>query len=57
MAPEVCKGTPYDFKTDIWSMGMVMMEMAELTLPLAGTPALQVLYIRGKRFDEMRNTI
>lgn len=33
MAPEVCNGQPYDFKADIWAMGVIMYELITFNKP------------------------
>lgn len=32
-APEIIKGSPFSFKSDIWSLGVVFYEMATLDNP------------------------
>lgn len=33
MSPEICNNTDYSFKTDIWSLGVVLYEMCALKPP------------------------
>jgi serine/threonine protein kinase len=35
MAPELCQGTPYSFPVDIWSFGILCVELANLLRPHA----------------------
>ena len=58
LSPELCKGEPYNQKTDIWSLGCVLYEMCMLKRPFRGktmndvimkitqnpTPAIQKYY-------------
>lgn len=37
MAPEMLKGQPYDFKCDVWNMGVILYEMTTKRLPFPGT--------------------
>ena len=42
-SPEVWKDRPYDFKSDIWSLGWVLYELVKLRPPFQGRD-MQMLY-------------
>ncbi|KAG1161794.1 hypothetical protein G6F37_002758 [Rhizopus arrhizus] len=48
MAPEVIKGQDYDSKVDIWSLGVVLLEMAEGDPPYVEHPPLKPILIIDK---------
>ncbi|KAG1454119.1 hypothetical protein G6F56_007400 [Rhizopus delemar] len=45
MSPEVIKGQNYDSKADIWSLGVVLLEMAEGDPPYVEHPPLRALFL------------
>eukprot|EP00761_Pharyngomonas_kirbyi_P008374 gb/GECH01008385.1/.p1 GENE.gb/GECH01008385.1/~~gb/GECH01008385.1/.p1 ORF type:complete len:457 (+),score=90.21 gb/GECH01008385.1/:1-1371(+) len=45
MAPEVIRGVDYDTKVDVWSMGILALEMADGEPPLLDLPPLRALFI------------
>ncbi|OAD77540.1 hypothetical protein PHYBLDRAFT_179895 [Phycomyces blakesleeanus NRRL 1555(-)] len=45
MAPEVIKGVEYDSKADIWSLGVLLLEMAQGDPPYVEYPPLRALFL------------
>eukprot|EP01080_Neovahlkampfia_damariscottae_P010891 gene10891-3595_t len=45
MAPEIIRGSEYDIAVDVWSLGILSLEMAEGCTPHAELPPLRALYI------------
>jgi p21-activated kinase 1 len=46
MAPELIKGQYYDDKVDIWSLGILLVEMAQNNPPYVELPPLKVSTIQ-----------
>ena len=49
MSPEIFKNEPYSFKTDIWSLGIVLYEICALRKPFnaKSLPGLAMKITRG----------
>eukprot|EP00750_Incisomonas_marina_P019594 INCI3588.3.p1 GENE.INCI3588.3~~INCI3588.3.p1 ORF type:complete len:828 (+),score=132.11 INCI3588.3:74-2557(+) len=49
MSPELCRGHPYSFKSDIWALGCVLYEMCTLQHPFVATnmASLVVRILKG----------
>lgn len=43
IAPEVCKGEPYNYKADVWSLGCIIYELCALKRPFEGDSIATVL--------------
>jgi NIMA (never in mitosis gene a)-related kinase len=50
MSPEICENRDYSFKTDIWSLGIVLYELCQLKLPFEASslPLLALKISRGE---------
>jgi len=56
MAPEVIKGEPYGVKADIWSLGIMALEMIDGQPPYMEAPPLRALFlIVSKGRPEFKN--
>jgi NIMA (never in mitosis gene a)-related kinase len=55
MSPEVCQDQPYNVKADIWSMGCILYEMANLQYCFMGRNMKELIFkiVRGK-FDPIK---
>lgn len=43
MSPEVCENKPYDFKSDVWSIGCILYELCKLEYAFGATSLLAVV--------------
>jgi len=50
ISPEIIENRPYNFKTDIWSLGVILYEMCTLKPPFDANnlPSLAMKIIGGK---------
>ena len=50
LSPEICEDKPYDHKSDVWSLGCILYEMATLKRAFNGQslPGLVLKILRGK---------
>jgi p21-activated kinase 1 len=56
MAPEVIQSDAYDVKVDVWSLGVMVMEMIEKDPPYMGQPPTRVLFnILKKGLPDLKN--
>lgn len=57
MSPEVIKGEPYSFATDIWSLGIVAIELCEQEPPhMDKQPVRALLYIAKSNSPTLKNS-
>lgn len=43
MAPEMIQNEPYDYKVDVWALGILLFEMIEGAAPFKGASQEQVI--------------
>ena len=50
LSPEIVKGNPYSFKSDIWSLGVMLYEMMALKMPFDANnlPMLSLKIMKGQ---------
>lgn len=50
LSPELCAGSKYDAKSDVWALGCVLYELAQLRKPFDGSnmPAIFLSIMRSK---------
>ena len=58
ISPEIINGEPYDYKTDIWALGIILYQLCNLNLPFYSDnlAQLSIKIINGK-FDPIRENI
>lgn len=57
MAPEICENKEYSFKADIWSLGVILLEMCLLRPPFDANslPVLALKISKGEHYPVPRN--
>jgi NIMA (never in mitosis gene a)-related kinase len=54
LSPEIIESKPYDFKSDVWSLGVLLYEMCALAPPFNATSLHQLaLRIVSGKFDRI----
>ncbi|EDR29872.1 serine/threonine protein kinase Nek3, putative [Entamoeba dispar SAW760] len=43
LSPEICEGIPYDYKSDMWSLGCILYELCTLTRAFCGSNVADVI--------------
>merc|ERR1719230_736670 len=58
LPPEVCNGSPYDVRADLWSLGVLSYEMCALRYPFTGQTLPQlIMRIMGGKYTALPTSL